>query len=603
MTDLKFSELFKIHFIKRISAVLVTVFCVAFFGLYYVGVFDISFIDRPKSWEGNLDEFISALTKSYKTPPLEDDPAEPEPEPEPSDTDATDPSKPNRPRPNGGNQEGDGNEKLTFDFVSSLKEAGYRLSDKVWDQSCVFAILDTPYELPQQYTYSKTTYDKEVFTTYDDGRETTRDVVRDVRERRALETYMGYIIYDDFGKLYLISPDGGIMCRYDDSQYIPAYTRDKEGRPLFYRERTDYLEYPTEKGEADENGDKEWLQTAELTVKSKEYYYLSANGQSFVKSDYNDATDNRGLYFDYPTYYGTGDSNLSRYCLNTTAVFTPEKGDTVIENRLRWLFSSQNVNLVELKFDRYGKNLLDENGDDLKTMFPYTKAYNYTGGYATVMCDIKWDYYHDKKNEDGTTENEYVEVTSNELRIVDRNGNIMFDSRKNYYSELGWTANERFVEPLSRTIDSLGSYYFDHGYMRLRAQSYDRFYFTDLDTVFIVSDEDILVDPRGNQYHIPSGYKLVSYSDGIMLLEKDGLYGYMNIAGVWIRKPDMKYAAPFLEGVAVCTDNSGSYGVIGTGGKTLIPFNYDYISTISGGTVTAYSESGGWTIYQKLTNG
>ena len=77
VNKLKIPEIFKIHFMKRLPAVLVTVFSVAAFGLYYIGVYDISFIERPESWKGNLDAFIAVLDKSYKVSPQ---PEEPEPE-------------------------------------------------------------------------------------------------------------------------------------------------------------------------------------------------------------------------------------------------------------------------------------------------------------------------------------------------------------------------------------------------------------------------------------------------------------------------------------------------------------------------------------------
>ena len=338
-------------------------------------------------------------------------------------------------------------------------------------------------------------------------------------------------------------------------------------------------------------------------MNGKTYYYLSPNGHDFIKSDYNDTTDNRGLYFDYPSYYGTGDGStkLGRWYLNTTKVFTDLDGKTGIKDLTSWCFAEKKPDFSLLKFDRNGKNLAEEDGKNLSEMFPYSVAYSYTGGYATVMTDIKWDYYHEEDDGYGTKINKYYEVTSNELRVIDKDGKIMFDSRKNYFSDLGWTANERFVEPLSRMEASLGSYYFDHGYMRLRMQSYDRYYFTDLDSIFIVSDEDVLVDPRGERFAIPSGYKLISYSDGILLLEKDGLYGYMNTSGVWIREPDMEDAKPFFEGVAVCKNREGTYGVIGTDGKVIIPFDYSYISNMSSGTMLAYSDTYGWKIYQKMT--
>ena len=136
--------------------------------------------------------------------------------------------------------------------------------------------------------------------------------------------------------------------------------------------------------------------------------------------------------------------------------------------------------------------------------------------------------------------------------------------------------------------------------MRLRIQAYDRYHFTDLDMIRIVSDEDVLVYPDGTQFNIPVGYRLVSYSDGVLLLEQDGVYGYMSSTGVWILQPGAADAKPFLEGVAV-TEQNGRYGVIDTDGNVVIPYKYDYISNISSGTMVAYSEETGWEIYQKMT--
>jgi len=101
---------------------------------------------------------------------------------------------------------------------------------------------------------------------------------------------------------------------------------------------------------------------------------------------------------------------------------------------------------------------------------------------------------------------------------------------------------------------------------------------------------------------IESSYDIVLPAGTFYLaVEKDGNYGYMNYLSNWIRDPSMTDARPFLEGVAVCKNTEGYYGVIDTDGNTVIPFNYQYISNISGATLVAYSETGGWTVYQKLT--
>ena len=44
-----------------------------------------------------------------------------------------------------------------------------------------------------------------------------------------------------------------------------------------------------------------------------------------------------------------------------------------------------------------------------------------------------------------------------------------------------------------------------------------------------------------------------------------------------------------------------TFGVIDTEGKAIIPFNYDYISNISSGTIAAFSKTTGWTVFQKMS--
>ena len=90
---------------------------------------------------------------------------------------------------------------------------------------------------------------------------------------------MGYILYDDRGTLYILGPDGVPLRQYNDEQYIPAYTRDVEGRPLFYSPYSYTMTYPTELGEPDEEGNQEWLQTSTIRVEDKKYYYLVRMGE------------------------------------------------------------------------------------------------------------------------------------------------------------------------------------------------------------------------------------------------------------------------------------------------------------------------------------
>ncbi len=609
---MKITELIKLHVLKRLPAIIGAVLIAALFSLYYIGFIDFSFIERPDGWKENIDLFVEMIDNKKESNDKNENSAPettPEEDKKEEDKDSSSPETDKTPEttpPDNNTDKTPSYQMPTFLSVSEMKEKGYRLTDKIYDESCVFAKLTPKYDWPKEFSYSWKSYDKEKVTYFDDGTETKVEPVRTSGERAALEMYMGYIIYDNDGEIFLIGPDGQVMLKYDDKEFIPAYTRDKEGRPLFYKYNTFTEKYPTVLGEEKENGDREWKKTAELKIKDKVYYYLAPNGQYFQKSDYNDATDNRGLYFDYPSYYGTSDSRLKRYYINTTKFFTTLKGETSVLDVMSWTYSKDKLKLADFKFDRDGVLITDkepaknEEPKTKKDLFPYTMAYNYSEKYATVFMDIEWTYDHDKEN-DGIKKVETYDAMTNELRVIDENGKIMFESRKNFFSDLSWTAHEKFSKPLLSGIDSIGSYYFDHGLMRMRVQSWDCYYFAEFDTVKIVTDEDILIRPNGQRFNLPTGYKLISYSDGILLLEKDGEYGYMNYLGNWIRDPELLDAGPFLEGVAVCKNTEGNYGVIDTEGKAVIPFTYKYISNISGGTMVAYSETGGWTVYQKLT--
>lgn len=571
---MKTTDRLKLQLKRKLPAILCAVFVVAIFGLYYLGVYDVSFLQRPAAWEDHIDRLYSVLF-GEKTDPEETI----EPQPEETQPEETRPSQ--KPNNGDGTPPPDLGTPLEFSTVSALQGEGWIRTDAVYTEGMQFALLDTSYSLPRSFSYTDKTYNREELLYFEDGTEPQRQIVQATEKRPALELYMGYILYDDRGTLYILGPDGTPLSQYNDQRYMPAYTRDREGRPLFYSPYSYTMTYPTQLGEPDEEGNQEWIETDTVRVESQKYYYLGADGRTFVESDYDDTVDGRGLYFDYPAYYGSTDSRYSRYYKRSTKVLTDLKGKTSVLELADWLFATEKPDYA-----------------DEELVFPYTRAYAMREGYAAVMQDIHWDYYNNV-TEDGVTENRYFEVVSNEMRVVDENGREMFSSRKNYVSDEGWSANERFVEPLSRGIDALGSYYFDHGLMRLHIQAYDRYHFTDLDMIRIVSDEDVLVYPDGSQFSIPVGYRLVSYSDGILLLEKDGLYGYLSNTGVWIHQPQAADAKPFLEGVAV-VEKDGYYGVIDTKGNLVIPYQYKYISNISSGTMVAYSEADGWEIYQKM---
>ena len=114
-------------------------------------------------------------------------------------------------------------------------------------------------------------------------------------------------------------------------------------------------------------------------------------------------------------------------------------------------------------------------------------------------------------------------------------------------------------------------------------------------------DQDMLLSDNGKFLELPEGYTLLSYSCGIVLLEKNGKYGYMDTQGNWIAQPTFTDAKPFHCGLAVVQQN-GKYGVIDTEGNFVLPAVYDAITNASQGIFTAYRPDEGWEMLCILKN-
>lgn len=114
-------------------------------------------------------------------------------------------------------------------------------------------------------------------------------------------------------------------------------------------------------------------------------------------------------------------------------------------------------------------------------------------------------------------------------------------------------------------------------------------------------DYTALVDTSGKYFNLPAGYELIAYSDGVLLLEKNGYYGFMDRDGRWIAQPRYTYAEPFCEGLAVLGFANGARGMIDTAGNTVLPLIYTHVSSCSDGVAVAFAEGKGWTIYNKMS--
>jgi len=412
-------------------------------------------------------------------------------------------------------------------------------------------------------------------------------------DRPSIELYMGYILIDNGTTVDIYNHLGHYLMSFDDTEYIPAYTRDKSGNPLFYRMETvevkipengeiirdqegDRVRDPHEKDEnvlmegkldrdEDENGESNAAETdysVTIQEERKKYYTISYNGSYFAESDYNEQTDGRGVNFNYPSYYGITDSNIS------LGVETFDKFTQNIDGEISLLHDE------EWKYYRYGWPI---NDDEV-----YKRAYNFKGGLGCVLTE---PYYNDGG-----------------LFFVNANGSKAFNTIKKYNDEnADRYVIENYMPPISNGPESIGYFYYDHGYVRARFETIDYWNYSKNNRIQVYSSEEVLLNTRGEQFPIPAGYNLKGYSDGMLLLEHDGLYGFMDTTGAWIAEPIFDYADAYYEGLAVLRTPDGRYGMIDTAGNIVLSFAYEYISSCSDGLIAAYSEELGWQIIRKMT--
>lgn len=192
---------------------------------------------------------------------------------------------------------------------------------------------------------------------------------------------------------------------------------------------------------------------------------------------------------------------------------------------------------------------------------------------------------------------------NNVLKVINRQKRVMFNAGSNYvfYRDPN-TGKKQYVRdyfylPDTFGIESIGCAGFDNGYLRIRIKTLSKM--SDAMNA-VVKDEYYLVNLSGEKFSIPEGYTLEGYSDGVLLLSKDGLYGYYSIEGKWIAQPIYSYARPFVQGLAVVGSKDGTVGMIDTTGNIVLPFVYTSIEDVSSGLIVTYCEGVGYETYELI---
>jgi hypothetical protein len=117
--------------------------------------------------------------------------------------------------------------------------------------------------------------------------------------------------------------------------------------------------------------------------------------------------------------------------------------------------------------------------------------------------------------------------------------------------------------------------------------------------ITLVSDgkKNLIMKSSGAILDTPKDYEILGCSDGMILLQKNGLMGFVNQNGEWAVDPVYVNASYYSEGLSVISDEGCL--VIDRCGNVIIPKGFDYISDFSDGSCLLYSAKNGWYIAQK----
>ena len=128
--------------------------------------------------------------------------------------------------------------------VPKLQNAGYSHSTEPYSGSTsLFAFAGGFDFLPKVRSYYDGSEEKVSYVRPDVQSPLEPVYESTVVEVPAVKLYMGYLLLDDSAQTKLYTSDGLYLFSYRTAEYFPAYTRDRQGNPVFYRMET------TEEGE------------------------------------------------------------------------------------------------------------------------------------------------------------------------------------------------------------------------------------------------------------------------------------------------------------------------------------------------------------------
>lgn len=550
--------------------------------LYAVGAWDFTFIKRPEA----------------PAPSAQAETDKPQNNTEKKDPEKADPVAPDTPKEPDAGENGEEDVSPVIAQMSDLSSEGWYVTSKDYDAAVHrIALLNVDLGAPSAYTVrERNVYAPSFEYEYDYGEaKVVYDLVAE--DRPALEAYGGYLFADNGESVIIFDCYGNYVANHNESLFF-AYTRDRYGNPLLYAPSSFVVR------DADD--------TRRTVVDSKTYYTLTLNGIGY--SDHRDEIYSRGVHADLPASYGAQTEPYSRSVIVNTVSNLSLKNELTGWVRTLWGFSSgygdvftegwydpdERAKEAEEAEEEYQKAVkeAEEKGEKAPKRDPRTARERYEDAKE---AEELWD----KTPSTAFNYSEGLACVANEkgqMWFIDHTGKAVVEMKDvEGYNSVGRPVVDNYLLPLTNGMESLGFYYFDHGLVRVRRQSYDYGQDSTYHMLRPEYDDDELIYANGTKFTLAEGYDVISYSNGMILLKtggEDEKYGYMDYTGAWIVQPELDGAKPFVEGLAPVM-RDGKWGVIDTQGKTVIPFDYDSIQTTSSGIIVCHYD-GGWTVFAKM---
>ena len=200
-----------------------------------------------------------------------------------------------------------------------VMSAEYTASEDIYDPDSMRILRIASLTLPDSDSEEDFMTRKRYIVTYS-GRERSFTVQNVEEARRAVDVYMGMIVVSDQKTLSFYNGSGELLYVYSgEEELVFAYERDKEDRPLF--------------------------------ILGEKYYYIDEDEKDLKKADY-DSRDSRGLYYNYPSYFGKSEGQFTVFRSGNLYGIKKTDGATLRSAIYREAYNySEGLGLVDYKGD------------------------------------------------------------------------------------------------------------------------------------------------------------------------------------------------------------------------------------------------------------